>query len=88
MKFFASLTAVLIAFSQPAYSQLGGPMGPGATPGMGMGMAMGSMERFNVAPEIGEELPDLTIFDDQGNPVNVRELAKENYKVLVLGCLT
>ena len=40
------------------------------------------------APQIGEQLPDLTIVDDAGNPVNIRELAKENYKVLVVGCLT
>ena len=40
------------------------------------------------APEIGEELPDITIHDDLGNPVNLRELSDENYKVLVLGCLT
>ena len=40
------------------------------------------------APQIGEPLPDVTIHDDLGNPVNLRELANENYKVLVLGCLT
>ena len=40
------------------------------------------------APKVGEPLPDVTIFDDLGNPVNLRELADENYKVLVLGCLT
>ena len=40
------------------------------------------------APQIGEALPDITIHDDLGNPVNLRELANENYKVLVLGCLT
>ena len=40
------------------------------------------------APQIGEAFPDITIHDDMGNPVNLRELANENYKVLVLGCLT
>ena len=40
------------------------------------------------APKIGEQLPDITIHDDLGNPVNLRELSDENYKVLVLGCLT
>ena len=40
------------------------------------------------APKVGEALPDITIHDDLGNPVNIRELASENYKVLVLGCLT
>ena len=40
------------------------------------------------APKVGEQLPDITIHDDLGNPVNIRDLAGENYKVLVLGCLT
>ena len=59
--------------------------------GMGMGMAagMGASPRFDVAPEIGEQIPDLTIVDDQGNPVNLIELAgKSTYTVLTLGCLT
>ena len=52
-------------------------------------MAMGTNPRFaELAPEIGEPLPDLTIVDEHGNPVNVRDLASENYTVLVLGCLT
>lgn len=47
------------------------------------------MQAFEEGPgQIGEQLPDITIFDDQGNPVNLRELATENYTVLVLGCLT
>lgn len=40
------------------------------------------------APKVGEQIPDITIHDDLGNPVNLRELSDENYKVLVLGCLT
>ncbi len=57
--------------------------------GMGMGMGMGASPRFNVAPEIGEQIPDLTIVDDQGNPVNLIDLASQSpYTVLTLGCLT
>ncbi len=45
--------------------------------------------RFVGAPELGEQIPDVTIVDDQGNPVNVRELASRSpYTVLTLGCLT
>lgn len=44
--------------------------------------------RFHVAPKIGAQLPDLAIADEHGNPVNIRELAREHYTVLVLGCLT
>lgn len=40
------------------------------------------------APKVGEAFPDIAIHDDLGNLVNLRELASENYKVLVLGCLT
>ena len=57
--------------------------------GMGMGMGMGANPRFDVAPEVGEQIPDVTIVDDQGNPVNIRDLASNSpYTVLTLGCLT
>ena len=47
------------------------------------------IERFEAeAPKVGEPLPDITVYDDLGNLVNIRELANENYKVLILGCLT
>lgn len=68
---------------------------PGAM-GMGMGMGMGAngqpsaMDiRFaDTAPAVGEQIPDVSIMDDQGNPVNMRELASGQYTVLTLGCLT
>ena len=44
--------------------------------------------RFEMAPKIGEPLPDISVVDRDGNPVNVREVASEHYTVLVLGCLT
>jgi hypothetical protein len=45
--------------------------------------------RFAGAPEVGEQIPDVTIVDDQGNPVNIIELASQSpYTVLTLGCLT
>jgi hypothetical protein len=47
------------------------------------------MEQFEVnAPQVGEQFPDLVVHDDLGNLVNIRDLSDENYKVLVLGCLT
>ena len=47
-------------------------------------------DRFDEsAPAVGERLPDLTILDDQGNRVNMRELpAPGRYTVLTVGCLT
>lgn len=44
--------------------------------------------RFDEAPGIGDPPPDVTIFDRDGNPVVLRDLTRENYSVLVLGCLT
>jgi hypothetical protein len=68
------LVGLLLAFGlNPAIAQVGPPV----------------MPQFEAdAPKVGEQLPDITIHDDLGNPVNIRELAGENYKVLVLGCLT
>ncbi len=58
-----------------------GPRGPGGP--------TGDIQRFvDLGPKVGEQLPDLTIVDDMGMPVNIRELTKGNYSVLVLGCLT
>ncbi len=47
------------------------------------------IDRFDAAaPEIGEPLQDLTLVDDQGHPANIRELARDQCTVFVLGCLT
>lgn len=49
----------------------------------------GDIPKFiELGPKVGERLPDVTIVDDMGMPVNVREITKGNYSVLVLGCLT
>jgi hypothetical protein len=49
----------------------------------------GDMPRFiENGPKVGERLPDLTIVDDMGSPVNIREITEGSYSVLVLGCLT
>lgn len=64
---------LLVLGSIPAFAQSGPPV----------------MPQFEAdAPKVGETLPDITIHDDLGNPVSIRDLAGENYKVLVLGCLT
>jgi hypothetical protein len=49
----------------------------------------GDIQRFlDLGPKVGEQMPDVTIVDDMGMPVNIREITKGNYSVLVLGCLT
>ena len=44
--------------------------------------------RFQNGPKVGERVPDVTIVDDQGRPVSIRELAPGQYTVMTLGCLT
>ncbi len=39
-------------------------------------------------PKVGDPLPDLSIFDDMGRPVNIRDITEGSYSALVLGCLT
>ena len=39
-------------------------------------------------PKVGERLPDVSIFNDMGEPVSIRDLTKGSYSVMVLGCLT
>ena len=57
--------------------------------GMGAAGAARSSPRFDAAPQVGEQFPDITIVDDQGEPVNIRDLASRSpYTVLTLGCLT
>jgi hypothetical protein len=43
---------------------------------------------MNTVPDIGEQIPDISIVDDQGNPVNMRDIATGQYTVLTVGCLT
>ena len=39
------------------------------------------------APKVGERLPNLSMYDEMGEVFKLRSL-KENYTVLVFGCLT
>ena len=49
----------------------------------------GDIPRFlESGPKVGDPLPDLSIFDDMGRPVNIRDITEGSYSVLVLGCLT
>ena len=56
--------------------------------GMGAGFAARDARFYATAPKIGDLVQDLDILDDQGNPVNIRDVATGQYTVLVLGCLT
>ena len=81
-KAFLAVTIAALAQSSLVFAQppRGAQMPQGVTP---------PNSRFANAPQVGETFPDVTIFDDQGNPVNIRELASRSpYTVLTLGCLT
>jgi hypothetical protein len=43
--------------------------------------------REEALPDVGEQLPDITILDADGNDFHLRSL-NNNYTVLVFGCLT
>ncbi len=57
--------------------------------GMGAPGAARPSPRFDSGPQLGEQIADLTIVNDRGEPVNLRDLASRSpYTVLTLGCLT
>ena len=46
-------------------------------------------DRFETtAPTIGEQFPDLTVYDADGKELRLRKLLQEHFTVIVLGCLT
>lgn len=63
-RYMPALLAFLVAGFHPTVSMAQ----------MGMGIDAG----FVGAPEVGEKISDVTIVDDQGNPVNIRELASQS----------
>ncbi|MFP6827696.1 MAG: hypothetical protein VCC36_01355 [Gammaproteobacteria bacterium] len=77
--FAAALGFVAVASAQ-------GPAGMGR--GMGAGPTGMDTRFMDIVPDIGEQLPDISIVDDQGNPVNMRDITTGQYTVLTLGCLT
>ena len=60
----------------------------GMARGMGAGPSGMDTRFMDIVPDIGEQLPDISIVDDQGNPVNMRDITTGQYTVLTLGCLT
>ena len=58
----------------------GGGRGGGPEPGRA------GFER--TAPDIGESLPDLTLYQTDGKEVRLHEVLNGRYTVLILGCLT
>ena len=40
------------------------------------------------APAIGDAIPDVVVYDRDGEELRLRDLLSEHYSVLILGCLT
>ena len=55
---------------------------------MNFAIAQPPQVRFESAPQVGDLIPDITIVDDQGNPVKLRDITFGQYTVITLGCLT
>ncbi|MEE8542337.1 MAG: hypothetical protein V3S94_00600, partial [Gammaproteobacteria bacterium] len=51
----------------------------GMARGMGAGPSGMDTRFMATVPAIGEQIPDVTIVDDQGNPVNMRDITTGQY---------
>ena len=40
------------------------------------------------APAIGDAIPDVVVYDRDGEELRLRDLLSDHYSVLILGCLT
>ena len=84
------LTALLLmaALAAPASAaaQRGGRQRMGRGQGPGGGAAARNFDA--VAPKVGEPMPDVLVYDDEGTSHRLPELLRGHYSVLILGCLT
>ncbi len=82
------LFAAALFLTGVASAQAPGGMAGGMARGMGAGPSGMDTRFMATVPAIGEQIPDVTIVDDQGNPVSMRDITTGQYTVLTLGCLT
>ncbi len=68
--------------SQPQRRSTNRPQFGGRNSGGPRGGSFGSS-----APNVGDSLPDITVYDSEGKEFNLRRM-RGNYSVLVFGCLT
>lgn len=83
----ALLLTAAIAAPAVALAQRGSRQRMGRDQGFGSGGARA--RNFEAAaPKVGEPMPDVLVYDDEGNPHRLPDLLGEHYSVLILGCLT
>ena len=75
------LGACASAAAQPGRQRLGG-----SSEDIGPQYMRGAFERN--APDIGEPMPDLAVYDEAGKELRLREVLSGRHSVLILGCLT
>ena len=79
------LAALVVMLASTAVLAQNPPSG-GRRPSGGRGFVT---QRFlETAPDIGEPMPEATVYDADGKTHELGELLKGHYSVLVLGCLT
>ncbi len=85
---FLTLLLVLV-LAAPATSLAQRQRGQGSGRGQGFGGGGGMFQNFEaVAPDIGEAMPDVLVYDDEGMPHRLPDLLTGHYSVVILGCLT
>ena len=73
----------------PAAAQRGQRRAPNMGRDQGFsGRQMVNRKFDTVAPAVGESMPDITVYDETGNPLSLEQVLRGHYSVVVLGCLT
>ena len=83
------LVALLVCATVASAQRGGPPQGRGQggpTSGSGRDMVNRSFEA--AAPGVGELMPDLTVHADDGTELELQDVLRGHYTVLILGCLT
>ena len=84
------VAVIVLSAAAPAAAQRGGR---GRFQGMDRERGFSARDMVNskfdvAAPAIGESMPDITVYDEAGKPVSLKNLLEGHYSVVVLGCLT
>ena len=84
------IMVLALALAAPATSLAQRQRGrQGAGRGQGFGGGGGMFQNFEVvAPDIGEAMPDVVVYDNEGMPHRLPDLLRGHYSVVILGCLT